>query len=518
MLLGSLNDTYRGENISNIKVNRNYIKCLGIYFGYNKGECYERNWTNTVKDMEKLFESWKKRKLTIFGKCEIINTLAVSKLIYVASVLSLPNDTLIKDVNRLIYKFLWNSRDRIKRNTLIGPVKSGGINVVDIVTKLKALKSSGVSRLLKNKGQICMFLNSILRNNKCTLNYILKMNDTVAENFSFLKNVPQFYKEVFTCFNECKKLIPIDKMTVDSFFQQPLWNNKYFTYKGKTVCFTRWIKSNILYVKDIFNENGMKDINEIGRLLQDKQNWLCEYRIIHKIFRTNIINRFDKSIVGYINIKDYHKFLFLNVYDDIEHKKCKFFYKILLQKRFQVPCYQSFLNRMYDLSMNSWGNIYHHKITLAYDKDIAQFNYKLLNNLLCNNLYLSKWKREVNKYCTFCKTQVENTEHLLYECGNVKDIWIILDTVLNIDIKWKHILLGLYNECNEKVIFLNNVISFVALKIYKFKMFCRLENLDESEYNIRFHLKRNLKFWFNTLKYNKYTYRIDTIHLFSDIL
>ena len=47
-----------------------------------------------------------------------------------------PNDTLIKDVNRLIYKFLWNSRDRIKRNTLIGPVKSGGINVVDIVTKL----------------------------------------------------------------------------------------------------------------------------------------------------------------------------------------------------------------------------------------------------------------------------------------------------------------------------------------------------------------------------------------------
>ena len=113
MLLGSLNDTYRGENISNIKINTNYIKCLGIYFGYNKAECYERNWTNTVKHMEKLFESWKNRKLTIFGKCEIIITLAVLKLIYVASVLSLLNDTLIKDVNRLIYKFLWNSRDRI---------------------------------------------------------------------------------------------------------------------------------------------------------------------------------------------------------------------------------------------------------------------------------------------------------------------------------------------------------------------------------------------------------------------
>ena len=167
---------------------------------------------------------------------------------------------------------------------------------------------------------------------------------------------------------------------------------------------------------------------------------------------------------------------------------------------------------MYDLSMNSWGNIYHHKITLAYDKDIVQFYYKLLNNLLCNNLYLNKWKRELNKYCSFCKT-------LLYECGNVKDIWLILDTVLNIDITWKHILLGFCNECNENVIFLNNVISFVALKIYQFEMFCQLEQLDESEHiNIQFHLKRSLKLWYNTLKYNKYTYRIDTIHLFSDIL
>ena len=32
--------------------------------------------------------------------------------------------------------------ETIKRITFIGPVKSGGINVVDIVTKLNALKAS----------------------------------------------------------------------------------------------------------------------------------------------------------------------------------------------------------------------------------------------------------------------------------------------------------------------------------------------------------------------------------------
>ena len=51
------------------------------------------------EDRERLFQSWKKRKLTIFGKTCVINSesLAISKLIfYVVSVLPIPEDSLIK--------------------------------------------------------------------------------------------------------------------------------------------------------------------------------------------------------------------------------------------------------------------------------------------------------------------------------------------------------------------------------------------------------------------------------------
>ena len=82
----------------------------------------------------------KKRKLTIFGKCEVINTLEISKLIYTASILPLPPPNFIKEINKLIYNYLWGSRDRIKRNTLIGRVKSGGIGIVDIETKFNMVK------------------------------------------------------------------------------------------------------------------------------------------------------------------------------------------------------------------------------------------------------------------------------------------------------------------------------------------------------------------------------------------
>ena len=72
--------------------------------------------------MEKLFESKKIRKLSISGKCTIINTLVLSKLIYIANILELPDKKFLKDINRLIYNFVWNKTDRMKKNTLIGDI------------------------------------------------------------------------------------------------------------------------------------------------------------------------------------------------------------------------------------------------------------------------------------------------------------------------------------------------------------------------------------------------------------
>lgn len=96
-----------------------------------------------------------KRKLTLFGKCTVINSLALSKLIYVASILEIPDEDYIKRINKLIYNFIWNKTDRIKRNTLIGHVKEGGLGITDVDSKIKALKASLVLKLKKQ--------NSVLR-------------------------------------------------------------------------------------------------------------------------------------------------------------------------------------------------------------------------------------------------------------------------------------------------------------------------------------------------------------------
>ena len=94
ILLGPLKGSYR--NIEGINVTDKAVKCLGIYLGHDKIECYSKNWMKIYHDTEKLFESWKKRKLSLFGKCCVVNTLALSKLIYIASILTFPDSEYIK--------------------------------------------------------------------------------------------------------------------------------------------------------------------------------------------------------------------------------------------------------------------------------------------------------------------------------------------------------------------------------------------------------------------------------------
>ena len=55
-----------------------------------------------------------------------------------------------------------------------------------------------------------------------------------------------------------------------------------------------------------------------------------------------------------------------------------------------------------------------------------------------------------------CANEIECTKHLVYECHNVKQIWHIIGTILNFEIKWKHIVVGFYQVDSDYIDFLNS--------------------------------------------------------------
>ena len=85
---------------------------------------------------------WSGRRLSILGRIAIVKTLALSKLVYNCSVLDTPTD-FAKEVNKVIFPFIWNFKpDKIKRNTLTGPVFKGGLSMVNFT-----LGTRGFSRV-----------------------------------------------------------------------------------------------------------------------------------------------------------------------------------------------------------------------------------------------------------------------------------------------------------------------------------------------------------------------------------
>ena len=60
------------------------IRCLGVHVGHNQALCDTLNWEKKILEIEKLFNAWKKRDLTLFGKITVIKMLAIPKLILIA--------------------------------------------------------------------------------------------------------------------------------------------------------------------------------------------------------------------------------------------------------------------------------------------------------------------------------------------------------------------------------------------------------------------------------------------------
>ena len=65
-----------------------------------------------------------------------MNSLVMSKFMFVASVLQLPGDEFIQNVKKSVLNFIWNKTDGIKRNTIIGKISGGGVGIVDFELKI----------------------------------------------------------------------------------------------------------------------------------------------------------------------------------------------------------------------------------------------------------------------------------------------------------------------------------------------------------------------------------------------
>ena len=116
------------------------FKILGVTFTAEIYNIWDVNTNEILTKIENICNQWSKRKLTLLGRITVIKSFALAKFIHLFLALPNPPGELVKTLDKLFYKFLWNSGpDRIKRCAIIKDLAAGGLRMININLFIKVV-------------------------------------------------------------------------------------------------------------------------------------------------------------------------------------------------------------------------------------------------------------------------------------------------------------------------------------------------------------------------------------------
>ena len=130
-----------------IDLTRETTKILGVHFSYNQKLKTQKNFVKSITNMQNVLNLWRMRNITLEGKIIIFKTLALSKIVYLTLITSF-SEQLIEEIQRVLKAFIWNDlTPKIKHETFCNSFKEGGLENIDINSKIASLQCSWVKRL-----------------------------------------------------------------------------------------------------------------------------------------------------------------------------------------------------------------------------------------------------------------------------------------------------------------------------------------------------------------------------------
>ena len=223
MCLGSLRTS--SDKPLGISWSNSPIRILGIFLSYDSKKVIELNFLNKLTLIQKLFRTWANRGLSLLGRITIAKTLAISQILFAASVIPIPNDMLMQ-FNSCIYKFIWNGgSEKIKRGVLNSDYTTGGLKMLDLGTMISSNRIIWVKRFFDPEIKSAWKLNiKDLFKPYGGFKFLCSTSNFNVDQIKNKNNIPQFYKEMLHCWKLIS--IPCDFL---------LWYSSTITMNGKSV-------------------------------------------------------------------------------------------------------------------------------------------------------------------------------------------------------------------------------------------------------------------------------------------
>ena len=202
----------------------NEFTLLGINFNNDLDNICELNFREKINEIKRCIKLWTWRSLTLMGKITVVKSLLLSKLIHLFLALPNPSDAILKEIETIIFKFIWNKKpDKIKRNMIYRNIDEGGLKMINIQLFIRSLKISWIRRFVLQDAKWKTFIDQYLNTAETKCNcfsvgskYIKVLYENKIKN-PFWKDVFKswfYYIEALSCENSSTEI-----------HCQPIWFN-----------------------------------------------------------------------------------------------------------------------------------------------------------------------------------------------------------------------------------------------------------------------------------------------------
>ena len=367
------------------------------------------NISESIEKARNILITWSNRNLSLVGKIQIVNTLAASLFVYKMS--ALPNIPVqyLDNISKIINSFIWNNkRPKIKTETLAAPKELGGLGLVNMTIKDKALKSQWVKFALDNdqaKPLIYRLMNNPIGDYIWECQFIKKdiINILPGIDSVFWQNVLENWSEIN--FN--------DPISGDQVRQQILWFNSNIRIEEKPVLFNNWLVKGIVKIIDLLNEDNQ---------FLSYSDFTCKYNF--KPAFTEYYGLLKSIPIQWKRwIKDENGPKYSNMAAKFKacDKVARYGYNLLFQDREPLLTQSFKWQTKIDPSIRSEhlteATIKGWKITNI--AKLRSFHYWIVSFSLTTNINLFHYKIRKDKNCSFCDGCEETMKHMFIECEKI---------------------------------------------------------------------------------------------------
>ena len=403
------------SNPLQLKWLRNPVKILGIFVSYDEKGNNQHNFIHKLQKLQTNLDLWRARDLTLFGRVLIIKSLALSQLVYSASILNVPQE-ITPIIMTKLFKFLWkNKNDKIKREGLYQDRDKGGIRMIDVETMIKALRLAWIPRLFAPERKNWKTIPDYYLGRYGGLSFLLRCNYCTK----YIDDLPSFYKDILVLFNELKTLYNYDRGQ-----DMILFNNKEILVGGKPIFIREWFNNNILFIQDFLNSNGQfMSFQEFMNKSACQTNFLQFYQVISAIPK-HLVTKAKNTVMlesePYIENGPFFQLDDLTAIH-LDKAKTRDFY-CLFNKKIHTRCQTgpTKWNQTMHLDGVAWKRIFNSLKNICKESKLKELLFKLIHTrIVVTKKELFRYGIKTDDECLYCGDH-DSIDHTFKDCEFVK--------------------------------------------------------------------------------------------------